>query len=256
MKARRILAGKFIWFEHVSNDAKKAQPFYAEVLGWKTVPFPMEGGTYEMVYAGDAMVGGYTTPDGEHTHAHWRSAVSVADVDAAVEAAKAKGGRVLKAPFDGPGAGRIARIADPQGAVIVLFAKLDDDPADGPNVPGRFFWNELHTPDPVSAVGFYEAVVGYTHRSLDMGPAGSYHLLAHGGVDRAGVTHHLPEGARPHWLPYVAVEDADRTIDRARANGATIRVSPHDIPGVGRFGVFEDPTGALLAVMKPVPPSA
>jgi predicted enzyme related to lactoylglutathione lyase len=30
-------------------------------------------------------------------------------------------------------------------------------------------------------------------------------------------------------------------------------VVPEDIPGIGRFSVLEDPTGAVLAVMKPLP---
>jgi hypothetical protein len=39
---------------------------------------------------------------------------------------------------------------------------------------------------------------------------------------------------------------------RARRD-ATIPFGPEDIPGVGRFGVLEDPTGAVLAIMKPLP---
>ena len=35
------IPGKFVWFEHVSKDAKKAQAFYGEVLGWQTRAFPM-----------------------------------------------------------------------------------------------------------------------------------------------------------------------------------------------------------------------
>jgi hypothetical protein len=58
----------------------------------------------------------------------------------------------------------------------------------------------------------------------------------------------------PHWLPYVFVDDADATLARARRLGATIQFGPEDIPGVGRFGVLQDPTGAVLAVMKPRPP--
>jgi hypothetical protein len=57
----------------------------------------------------------------------------------------------------------------------------------------------------------------------------------------------------PHWLPYVAVDDADATIARARELGATIPGDPEDIPGVRRFSVLEDPTGAVLAIMKPLP---
>ena len=41
MSDRKLLPGKFVWFEHASKDAKKAQAFYGEVLGWKVKPFPM-----------------------------------------------------------------------------------------------------------------------------------------------------------------------------------------------------------------------
>jgi hypothetical protein len=61
------------------------------------------------------------------------------------------------------------------------------------------------------------------------------------GVDRGGVTGHLPSGVQPHWLPYVHVEDPDATIARARKVGATIAVGPEDIPGIGRFAVLQDP---------------
>jgi predicted enzyme related to lactoylglutathione lyase len=57
----------------------------------------------------------------------------------------------------------------------------------------------------------------------------------------------------PHWLPYVMTSDADKTIARAKECGATIVVGPADIPGIGRFGVIRDPTGAVLATMKPLP---
>jgi hypothetical protein len=42
----------------------------------------------------------------------------------------------------------------------------------------------------------------------------------------------------------------------ARQLGGKIHVSPQDIPGAGRFGVLEDFTGAMLAVMRAVPPRA
>jgi hypothetical protein len=66
-------------------------------------------------------------------------------------------------------------------------------------------------------------------------------------------TGHLPVGASPYWLPYVAVDDVDATIARAGKLGARIPVGPEDIPGIGRFGVLVDPTAAMLAVLKPLP---
>ena len=57
-------------------------------------------------------------------------------------------------------------------------------------------------------------------------------------------------------LPYVAVADADTTMTRARNLGAKILIPPADIPNIGRFGVLEDPTGVVLAIMKALPPAA
>ena len=48
----KLIPGKFVWFEHVSRDGKKAQAFYGEVLGWKVEPFPMSDVTYDMIHAG------------------------------------------------------------------------------------------------------------------------------------------------------------------------------------------------------------
>jgi uncharacterized protein len=256
MSDRQQVPGKFVWFEHLSSDAKKAQAFYGEVLGWKVRQFPMGAFTYDMIMTGetlDTMIGGYAPPTTDRRSAHWISYVSVEDVDATANAAIASGGKVVQAPHDAPGVGRMARIADPQGAELCLLKSSTGDKPDGPALPGSFFWNELHTTDPIKALAFYEKVVGFSHRSMDMGPGGAYHILSRGGVDRGGVTAHLPAGVPPHWLPYAFAEDVDATIARARKLGAKIPMNAEDIPGVGRFGILEDPTGAILAVMKPVP---
>jgi predicted enzyme related to lactoylglutathione lyase len=256
MSDRKLLPGKFVWFELVSRNAKEAQAFYGEVLGWRVQPFPMGAFTYEMIFAGDTidtMIGGYAAPRNDRQPSHWISYASVDDVDAAAATAGANGGKVVEAPHDAPGVGRMARISDPQGAELCLLKSSTGDKPDAPALPGHFFWNELHTTDPTKAVAFYERVLGFTHRSMDMGPAGAYHILSRAGVDRGGVTPHLPPGVPPHWLPYVAVDDVDATVARARKLGAKIPMDPEDIPGVGRFGVLQDPPGAILAIMKPLP---
>jgi len=263
MPDRKPLPGKFVWFEHVSKDPKRAQAFYGDVLGWKVQAFPMGDQTYEMIFAGDTMIGGYAAPKSERQPSHWISYVSVEDVDAAVKAAAANGGKVIDAPYEIPGVGRTARIADPQGAEICPFKNAMGDPPDedlsssparaATASQGRFFWNELHTTDPAKALAFYAKLVGFSSRAIDMGPGGTYHILEKNGVGRGGATSQMAPGARPHWLPYVFVDDPDATIAKARKLGATIQFGPEDIPGVGRFGVLQDPTDAVLAVMKPRP---
>ncbi|HEX4166394.1 MAG TPA: VOC family protein [Bryobacteraceae bacterium] len=256
MSDRKLSPGKFVWFEHVSKDASKAQEFYGEVLGWKVKPFPMGDFAYEMILTGeswDTMIGGYPPAGSNHHASHWIATVSLEDVDAAANAAVANGGMVLDAPSEIPGVGRRARIADPQGAELALLTDARGDKPDTPAVSGNWLWNELHTSEPASALSFYEKVVGFSHRTMDMGPGNQYHILSRDGVDRGGITGHLRAGAPPHWLPYVAVDDVDATIARAKQRGATIPMAPEDIPGIGRFGVLQDPTGAVLAVMKPLP---
>src|SRR5215831_5871754 len=162
MSDRRPIPGKFVWFEHVSTDAKRAQAFYREVLGWRTEPFPMGSVVYEMIYAADTMIGGYAAPRTDGQSSHWIAYVSVEDVDAAAKAALANGGKVVEAPAEIPGVGRSARIADPQGAELSLFKNATGDPADTPSTPsGHWLWNELHTTDVAKALLFYDKVVGF-----------------------------------------------------------------------------------------------
>src|SRR5262245_6252140 len=130
MSDRKPLPGKFVWFELVSQDPKRAQVFYGDVLGWKVQAFQMGDETYEMIYAGDTMIGGYAAPKSDRQPSHWISYVSVEDVDGAVRAAAANGGKVVDAPYEIPGVGRTAQIADPQGAEICPFKNAMGDPAD------------------------------------------------------------------------------------------------------------------------------
>jgi hypothetical protein len=247
------LPGKFVWFDHVSKDSRRAEAFYSELFGWKVRSVPMGEGTYEMILVGDTMIGGFG-PQTADAPAHWSSAVSVDDVDVSTRTAAMLGGRVLLPPTDIPNVGRHAIVQDPTGAVLSLFRHNVGDPADVEDAPpGTFFWNEHHTPDPKQVIPFYEQVVGYDVRGVEMGPAGTYYIVSRGGVDRGGLTHHGTDGVPSHWLSYVRVTDPDATLARAEKLGGKQAWPCMDIPGVGRFGVIADPTGAVLAVMNPLP---
>ncbi|HEX6838603.1 MAG TPA: VOC family protein, partial [Polyangia bacterium] len=211
-------------------------------------------GSYDMIYAGDTMIGGWAELKDKGAPARWMACVSVEDVDAAAKAAAATGGRVVAAPMPIPSVGRIARIADPQGAELQVFKSDNGDPEDGPGHQGRWAWNELHTTDAKAALAFYEKVVGFGHDDMDMGPGGVYRVVtSKDGAGRGGISTHLGAGKSPHWLPYVFVDDTDASAARARVLGASIEMPPTDIPTVGRIAVLRDPTGAALATIKPAP---
>ncbi len=120
------------------------------------------------------------------------------------------------------------------------------------SIRGRFVWYDLMTTDPEGAKAFYTAVTGW---GTQVWEEMSYTMWTVGETPIGG-TMKLPDaavagGARPHWLGHVAVPDVDATIARARELGATVLVPPSDIPTVGRYSIFNDPQGALIAAYAP-----
>ncbi|MCR5879018.1 VOC family protein [Phenylobacterium sp. J367] len=61
------------------------------------------------------------------------------------------------------------------------------------------------------------------------------------------------QGVPPNWTSYVAVDDVDAAAAKATTLGGEVQVPPTDIPGIGRFAVIADPTGAVIAIMTPAP---
>mgnify|MGYP002062992587 CR=1 FL=1 len=79
-----------------------------------------DGSSYSSIVVGETPIGGFS-PMPEETGA-WTIFVTVPDVDAAVTRAEASGGTVLAPAMDMPGVGRMATLADPQGARFAVIA--------------------------------------------------------------------------------------------------------------------------------------
>lgn len=111
--------GALAWCEVNTREAAVARDFYAAVFG--LVPTPLPGGTeyYTLALDGEPRAG-VLQMDAQwpaSIPAHWMVYFAVDDTDAAVEKVKALGGAMHVPPFDTP-FGRIAVLADPQGAVF------------------------------------------------------------------------------------------------------------------------------------------
>jgi len=247
------LPGKFVWFEHVSNNVSEARDFYAALCGWSVQPMPMGAQPYDMIMNGGSGIGGFRSAE-PGMPSHWITYLSVPDVDKNFAAATAAGAKGLMPPTNFGDVGRAAAVADPTGAAVCLWKGAQGDPADVEKTPlGGWFWNELFTPDAKAAVAFYEKAFGFSHDAMDMGPQGTYYVLKDvAGKMRAGVMQQPPGMVvTAHWLPYVHVADCDASVAKARQLGAKeIIVAPTDIPDIGRFAVILDPVGAVIAVIK------
>lgn len=247
------LPGKFIWFELVCGDFARARAFYEPLFGWHVESVAMGDEKYPMIHNGSGGIGGLMSAQaGER--AHWRSYISVLDVDRSYQAALATGATSVTPPADFGPVGRGASIVDPTGAAVSLWHSADGDRPDLEQVPvGDWVWNELWTPDAQKALGFYEQALGYTHEEMNMGDQGIYLVLNASGKSRGGIFQSPDANTPPMWMPYVHVADCDATAARAGELGATVFMPATEVPGVGRIAAMFDPLGAALAFIKPVP---
>ena len=122
----------------------------------------------------------------------------------------------------------------------------------GATVEPRFAWHDLMTSDLARARAFYSALFGWEIRDQDMGPEiGSYPMIHVGGLGIGGMMQQRdadPGGSQ--WLPHITVPNVDAAIARVPALGGRVEMQPTDIPGVGRFAVVSDPSGAMFHVLS------
>jgi len=115
-------AGRYGWFELVSQDVDAVGAFYAALLDWDAARGVMPGiGDYTTFTKGEEPLAGMLPAPMPETRSHWLGYVKVEDIDARVALAKTLGAEVLHGPATTPGLGRMATIRDPQGAVVGLW---------------------------------------------------------------------------------------------------------------------------------------
>lgn len=118
----------------------------------------------------------------------------------------------------------------------------------------KFIWYDLMTPDVAKSKDFYAHAVGWKIGDSGM-PGMNYNVLKAGDIDVGGMMPTPPEmmeGAKERpWMGHVYVDSADATAKQAEKLGGKIYQPPADIPGIGRFAVLGDTSGAGFIAFKP-----
>jgi predicted enzyme related to lactoylglutathione lyase len=124
--------------------------------------------------------------------------------------------------------------------------------ANSKNPHGTFCWNELMTRDTDRASKFYSELIGWKADVTDMSST-PYTVFKAGDKQVAGMMDmpkELPPEVPSHWMAYIAVDDIDALAAKVEKLGGKLMHGPQDVPEVGRFCIIQDPTGAVISLIK------
>ncbi|WP_369146979.1 VOC family protein [Streptomyces sp. R44] len=119
--------GTPVWNELLTYETSSIGKFYRTVFGYEVEPIVSADHDYATLHVAGVPVAslhgvGNALP--RDRGPHWMTYFEVADTDAAARLVVELGGQVLRPPREGT-AGRLALVADPEGAVFTLVRSID-----------------------------------------------------------------------------------------------------------------------------------
>jgi hypothetical protein len=115
--------GCLCWADLCTSDLERAKTFYTGLFGWKISAGENDPSGYLHIANGKDFIGGIP-PAGfgdQNAPPHWMAYFYVSNCDATAAKAKELGGKTLLVPTAIEKVGRMAILADPQGAVFAII---------------------------------------------------------------------------------------------------------------------------------------
>jgi hypothetical protein len=108
---------------------------------------------------------------------------------------------------------------------------------------------ELWSKNPQGLSEFYSKAFGWNIRHI---PEMNYHLVETGGKGgiNGGIMTPQPGPWPGNMSFYIDVDDLDTYGKKITEAGGKIIVDKMEVPGMGRFSLFEDPDGRVLGIWK------
>jgi hypothetical protein len=259
------------WVDTSQPDPAAVLPFYGGLFGWEYEDVMPEGSgtSYHIarIRGGDVAAIG-PVAEGAPPMAVWNTYIWVDSADESTARAQELGATVIAEPFDVMDSGRMAVLADPEGAVISLWQAGTHRGAQVVNEHGALNFNGLATRDRAGAEAFYGGLFGW--ETLDLGAGVMWTLPGYGDhleenspglreqmegmgappgfIDVVAALNPIPDGdteTPAHWSVTFGVDDADATAAQVTELGGEIVGGPFDAPWT-RLVVLKDPGGAVV----------
>lgn len=115
--------------------------------------------------------------------------------------------------------------------------------------PGKVVWMDLVTGDVRAAAEFYRDIFNWQFK-FSGNDSYAYATLNGKPVASIAAYDEDVEGGVGLWIASISVDDVDATVGRIKKHGGSIIEAPEDLPGRGRFALIEDPTGAVVMLLR------
>jgi predicted enzyme related to lactoylglutathione lyase len=244
--------GKFVWYDLMTNDIPAVKSFYNELFGWEFIETGESDNGYTVVlHDGIPIAGMFELKDvkAEQRYSQWISYVSVDDMKMAIEYTKQNGGSIYREPFNLPNRGSVAFVFDSQNAVLAFVKSSSGDPFDDEPVYDEWLWTELWSNDIENSVSFYQGLFSYEYKKFKTKAENLYHVFEKESKSRAGMVKIPYEDVKPHWMPYIAVEDPSIMVDRVEQLGGKVLLGEEGVVG-NTAAIISDPSGAVFTIQK------
>lgn len=258
------LEGKIIWHDLITDKPEQTKTFYQELFGWEFEELTLAGGlfgkiNYTLIRHNNKLIGGMvdqTKLQVKNDISQWVVLMSVKNIDKAVEEVESSGGTIFSPATDLGERGKIAIVADPQGALLGFIQTKQGDPEDGKTIAsGDFLWNELWTNNVGKATEFYQRIAHYSvddrDVTLENDSNKNYRLLKTKNTPRVGILTNPVEHLTPIWVSYIRVKDAkslDAIVAKVKDLNGEVLLAPQDRAIGGRVALIAGPSGAGTAL--------
>ena len=195
---------------------------------------------------------GARTPEYKALPLQWMPHFQVADVGASVARALELGGEELMHSKGDNGQSQWAVLADQVGAAfgVIPVVAAESNAANTSERIGCISWLTLAVPEVSSSRDFYQKVVGWGAKTIEMedgdGRSVSFEMQRDDEISAAEICHNRGdyEGIPPVWLISLPVDDITESLRLAREGGGEVIKGNAE----ANYAVIRDPVGVYIAL--------
>lgn len=231
-------------------DHERELDFYAKILTTGDAPLWRDD---LMNNLGTPVIGlGVRTPEYNTLPLQWMPHFQVADVAATVACAIDMGGKELWHSKTDDGQSQWAVLADQDGAGFGVIPVVTDESGSTEQNErvGCISWLSLTVPDAVPSRDFYQHVVGWNAKSIEMedseGQFTSFEMQGDNEIAAAEICQYRSEhkGIPSVWLIHLPVDDLVESLRRVSEGGGEVIKEYAE----AKYAVVRDPVGVYLAL--------